>query len=77
MLGLAARARLAVERACRFGLADALSRIRLYSLGRAKPSWLAFRHGKDEYGVDCAGEEVPRQFKFPKRGPRIFSAGPC
>lgn len=51
VLGLAAGARFGIDDARGFGLADALPRIGLDRLGRREFSWLAFRHGKYEYGV--------------------------
>ncbi len=59
VLGLAAGAGLALDHAGGLWLADTLPRVGLDRLGRRKCVWLAFRHGKDEYGIDCAGEEEP------------------
>jgi hypothetical protein len=55
VLGLAAGARPVGQNTRWFGLADALSGIGLDGLGRRKASWLAFRHGKYEYGIDSSG----------------------
>jgi hypothetical protein len=59
VLGLSAGSWFGIDDARGFGLAYPLSRIRLYRLGSGENAWLAFRHCKDEYGIDWAGEEVP------------------
>jgi hypothetical protein len=37
-----------------FGLPNALARIGFDCFRGGKPAWLAFRHGKDEYGIKAA-----------------------
>jgi len=48
----AAGAGLGGEDARGFGLSDAIAGVGLDGFGGGKGSWLAFRHGKDEYGLD-------------------------
>lgn len=59
MLRLPARARLRFNHADRLRLAHTLARIGFHRLRGRERSWLAFRHGKDEYGIDSAGAEGP------------------
>ena len=59
VLGLAAVAWRGGQNARWFGLTYALAGIGLYRLGGRKSGWLAFRHGKVEYGIDSAGAKVP------------------
>ena len=47
-----AGAGLSGEHTRRFGLADTVAGVGLDSLGGGKRSWLAFPHGKVEYGRD-------------------------
>ena len=47
------------EHARGLGLAYAITSVGLDGLGGRKRSWLAFPHGKDEYGIDWAKLEEP------------------
>ncbi len=60
MLDLAAGARPGGDHARGPGLAYSLTSVGLDGLGGRKPGWLAFRHDKDEYGINSAGAEEPR-----------------
>ena len=51
MLALAAGAGLILDNARRLGLADAFARVGFYRFGYRELGRLAFRHGKEEYGV--------------------------
>jgi len=72
MFGLAARARLVCYNPRRLRLAYTLARIGLHGLRRRKSGWLAFRHGKDEYGIDSRRAKVPARSpgsrRFKRRG---------
>ena len=52
VFGGAAGAGLGGEDARGFGLANAIAGVGFDRLGGGKRGWLAFRHGKDEYGRD-------------------------
>ncbi len=52
VFGGPAGTRLGGEHTRRLGLADAFAGVGLDGLGGGKRGWLAFRHGKDEYGRD-------------------------
>ena len=52
VLDFAAGTRLGVYDAGGFGLADARTGVGFDGFGNRKSGWLAFRHGKDEYGID-------------------------
>ena len=52
VLGLAAGGRRTGQSTRRFGLAHALTGVGFDGFGGRKTGWLAFRHGKNEYGVD-------------------------
>jgi hypothetical protein len=58
VLGPAARLRLVQQHARGLGLPDAFARVGLDGLCGRKSGWLAFRHGKDEYGIDSASAKV-------------------
>lgn len=51
MFGLAAGTGLGGEDAGRLWLANTFARIGFDRLGGRKLAWLAFRHGKEEYGI--------------------------
>jgi len=57
VFGFAASPRLGVDYPCRLGLAHALSSVCFHRLCGRKLSWLAFPHGKHEYGIDSALRE--------------------
>jgi hypothetical protein len=59
VLGGAAGARLGQNDALRLGLAHALTGVGLDRFNDRKLSWLAFRHGMNEYGINLDGTEVP------------------
>ena len=69
VLDRAADARLSVDDAHGLGLADALPGVGLHRFGGRKFPWLAFRHGKYEYGVSQAEVEEPGFRR------RVFFAG--
>jgi hypothetical protein len=58
VLGLAAGTRFSVDHPRGFGLANSLTGIGFNGFGDGKLGRLAFRHGKDEYGIKCVGAEV-------------------
>ena len=60
VLGLAAGAGRAGQHARGLGLAYALAGVGLDGFCGGKTGWLAFRHGKNEYGIDSATAEVPK-----------------
>jgi len=68
MFGLAAGARPVGQGARGLGLADALAGVGFDGFGRRKACWLAFRHGKVEYGIDSAGAKVPDSSPGPGSG---------
>ena len=80
MFGLAAGARLGRDDARGLGLADTLAGVGLDGLGGRKTGWLAFRHGKNEYGIDSAAAEVPgsspESMNSAARRTRAGEAGP-
>ena len=49
---LAAGARLGLNDSAGLGLTDALPCVGLDRFGCREPGWLAFRHSKDEYGIN-------------------------
>jgi hypothetical protein len=59
VLGGASGARLGVDYAHWFGLAHALTGVGLDRFRGGKFTWLAFRHGKYEYGGSAAEVEGP------------------
>ena len=73
VLDLAAGARLGVDDAGRFGLPHAFAGIGFHRLGGRKFSWLAFRHGKHEYGIDWNGTKA--QYLWRRNLP--LGDGPC
>jgi hypothetical protein len=60
---LAAGTRLSFNHARGFGLADALAGVGFDGFGGGKNSWLAFRHGKDEYKEEALLKRSPN-FRF-------------
>jgi hypothetical protein len=58
VLGLAAGRRRSGQHARGLGLAHALAGVGLDGFCGGKTGWLAFRHGKNEYGIDWATAEV-------------------
>ena len=60
VFGLAAGARRVGQHARGFGLANALAGVGLDGFCGRKTGWLAFRHGKIEYGLSWAQAEVPK-----------------
>jgi hypothetical protein len=48
-------------------LSDTFAGIGLDGFGRRKWGWLAFRHGKDEYGIDSRSAKVPARSPGPWR----------
>src|SRR6185437_14169151 len=54
VLGLSPGPGLVPHHTRRRRLPHALTRVRFYRLSHGKPSWLAFRHRKDEYGIESA-----------------------
>jgi hypothetical protein len=58
VFGLSPYARLVRQNARGFWLAHALAGVGLHRLSGRKTGWLAFRHGKDEYGIDSRGAKV-------------------
>ena len=69
VLDRAAGAGLGVDDAHGLGLAHALPGVGLHRFGGRKCSWLAFRHGKYEYGVSQDEVEEPGSRR------RVFFAG--
>ena len=84
MLGLAAGARRVGQNARGLGLAHALAGVGFDGFCGRKTGWLAFHHGKNEYGIDSATAEVPKSSldsspdssRRPRRRLRVGEAGP-
>ncbi len=58
MFRLASGPRLLRQDTRRLGLAHALACVGFHGLRCRKSGWLAFRHGKDEYGIDSGARKV-------------------
>jgi len=63
VLGFAASAGLGIDNSRGFGLAHALAGVGFDGFGGGKNSWLAFRHGKDEYKEEALLKRS-KKFRF-------------
>jgi hypothetical protein len=61
VLGFAAGSWFGIHHSRRFGLSYTIACVGLHGFRGRKWSWLAFRHGKDEYGINSAEAKELRQ----------------